>query len=108
MGPVAVKKAGDLLFQLCRGERIAERGSARETLPLDLRGQIAPAHNHRRSQTMQDMLFFLDQGSAFFPIGLYATALPLPSGEGGISGLSLGDVSDSLQIMRHLTDIQCP
>src|SRR5579863_8642743 len=79
---VVVKKARDLLFELCRIERLAERSRAREKLPLDLHGQITPTHNHCRPQTMQYVVLFLDRGSALFPVCIETTALPLPSGQG--------------------------
>lgn len=65
---MTVKKARNLLFELSGGEWIAERSSAREQLSLDLRGQIIPPHKHGRPQTTQNVLFFLDQGSALLPV----------------------------------------
>jgi len=59
---VDVKEARNLLFQLSRVQRLAERNSAREKFPLDLRGQIVPPRNHGCPQALQDVLFLLDSG----------------------------------------------
>ena len=71
-----------MLFELYRGERTAERSSAREKLTPDRHRQIVPIHNYCRPETMRNVLFFVDQGSALCPVCIEATALILPSGQG--------------------------
>jgi len=76
---VDVKEARNLLFQLSRVQRLAERNSAREKFPLHLRGQIVPPRNHCCPQALQDVLFLLDQGNVFLPVWIEAAALIFPS-----------------------------
>ena len=103
---VAVKKACNLLFEFNGRKRVAERSSARKKLPLDLHGQLVPAHNHRRPQTMQNVLFVLDQGRTLFPIGIDTAALPLPPSQGTDQRVVIFEPSDLLPAMHHLIDTQ--
>jgi hypothetical protein len=82
-------------------ERLAERSSAREKLPLDLRWQIIPTHNHCRPQTMQNVVFFLIRAARF---SQSASRLP-PSFSHRVkartSRLFVVEAFHSLPIMRH-------
>jgi hypothetical protein len=44
--------------------QITDGAGAVEELPLELRGNSIPAHKHGRAQAFQNLLFFLNKGSA--------------------------------------------
>lgn len=54
-----VKKARDLLLQLCRLARLAHGNGVFEKSPLDGRRQIIPLQEYRRPKALQDTPLFL-------------------------------------------------
>jgi hypothetical protein len=81
-----VKKASDLVFQLCGPARLTYGNGAFEKLPLGRRRQIIPLQKHRRPQALQDTLLSLRErqglGAARFGCRPRSTSFALPSGKG--------------------------
>ena len=100
-----MKKAGDLLFQLCRRGRFADFGRTGEKLPLDCRGKVILARDNSRTQALQDAFFLLDQSSTLFPICIRAAGLVFPSGQGSdqrvVSGRSIRLIGHRARLPRR-------
>jgi hypothetical protein len=63
-----VKEASYLPLQWRRSLRITDGTGAVEELPLELRGNSIPAHKHGRAQALQNLVFFLSEGSTILAI----------------------------------------
>jgi hypothetical protein len=59
-----VKEASYLALEWRRLLQITDGTGAVEELPLELRRNSIPAHKHGRAQALQNLVFFLSEGSA--------------------------------------------
>ena len=63
-----VKEASYLSLERRRLLQITDGTGAVEELPLELRGNSIPAHKHGRAQALQNLVFFLSEGSTVVAI----------------------------------------
>jgi hypothetical protein len=63
-----VKEASYLSLEWRRLLQIPDCTSAVEELPLELRRNSIPAHKHGRAQALQNLVFFLSEGSTVVAI----------------------------------------
>jgi hypothetical protein len=63
-----VKEASYLSLERRRLLQVTDGTGAVEELPLELRGDSIPAHEHSRAQALQNLLFFLGKGSTVVAI----------------------------------------
>jgi len=63
-----VKEASYLSLEWRRLLQITDGTGAVEELPLELRRNSTPAHKHGRAQALQNLVFFLSEGSTVVAI----------------------------------------
>jgi len=63
-----VKEPSYLSLEWRRLLQVPDGTGAVEELPLELRGNSIPAHKHGRAQALQNLLFFLGEGSSVLAI----------------------------------------
>jgi hypothetical protein len=100
---MSVKEACDPFLQLSGVTRLTHRNRVVKEVPLNLRRQIIPLHDHCGAQASQDMLLLLRQGgtrlAVVLRLRLWSSTFAFPSGKG--SG-QLGALLRLLPIMNAI------